>query len=796
MTDKAKRWMFMALIMLCIGGLLAACGKNDDEEKGNDPTPTPSDKTIVSKEYKDYLTSSQMKSDVETTIEGAMKLEALKWEMYKNFTNNFQLEGIKEYDPWNTPDWDHFYELATEFGQNADRYIEAMQNLHDKGVLTSNTPKTRMFTAVVGGYLKVKDALYEGQEKVLNTMKQPGMNNNQKWEEMFNSLQYSRDRLGCDNWHDWRNKLVNREAGIIESTEIFEQLSQNNTDFKMAATEAGYGNDPVAESTRKVGGKLLEASVDVYGAAAATGSGAISLAKDAYDVVNATGNLVKSVKNGDSQGVRDAITTYATVAAGHVGGDQNNYVYTETFNAVQTAYKNTIEKNLSEAEAAENGANAETGAGVIEVEDKDTKSPGNTVFVQGPEGKTNIGLGKGGKTKVPISGSGTHKVTTIDSTGDKNTTDVKVNKKGTTTKIEVKTNESELIDAQEEDKYDWDIETDPEELVFSADADMKVLTVYTEYRIIIPSTNDDWIDVDINAHNVYVSVTENKTGKVRKGKILLQCSDDGKKVLKTATVNVTQMTPEAQDLSFINFNKLQMEITTCCVRNLTDYFNVKFNHDELSITRKSDDLYSVSARRVENKRVSIIYGYDDDKDRDLQPDPNYYVSPDIPYGTQFEINFDIEAAAPWLMIDENNFRITNLKIKGYHKTLQENVYTDDDIGKDYYTWFEYSCSGLGIDDIAGWDKTSTSVTLSSQMQECGNTDEDNNYVEQFYPFSAKLTEKITYVDPVFEKQEYKDEEGNTKKRTVLVGYEKKTDTWSEEEQDRYKLSSSIKLSWY
>jgi hypothetical protein len=108
-----------------------------------------------------------MKSDVETTIEGAMKLEALKWEMYKNFTNNFQLEGIKEYDPWNTPDWDHFYELATEFGQNADRYIEAMQNLHDKGVLTSNTPKTRMFTAVVGGYLKVKDALYEGQEKVL-----------------------------------------------------------------------------------------------------------------------------------------------------------------------------------------------------------------------------------------------------------------------------------------------------------------------------------------------------------------------------------------------------------------------------------------------------------------------------------------------------------------------------------------------------------------------------------------------------------------------------------------------------
>ena len=71
MKKKNIYTMFMALMVLCIGGLLTACDKKDDEEsKGTDPTP--SGKTIVSKEYKDYLASTQMQSDVQTTIEGGI----------------------------------------------------------------------------------------------------------------------------------------------------------------------------------------------------------------------------------------------------------------------------------------------------------------------------------------------------------------------------------------------------------------------------------------------------------------------------------------------------------------------------------------------------------------------------------------------------------------------------------------------------------------------------------------------------------------------------------------------------
>ena len=763
MENKMRQWMFMALMVLSIGGLLTAC--SGDDENAIDP-----DKTIVSKDYKDYVASNEMKSDVQTIVEGAMKLQALKWEMYKNFTNNFKLKGIKEYDPWNGANWDRFYELATEIGQNADRYTQATQNLYDKGVLTTKTPQTRVFTAIVGGYMKMKDKLYEGHEKILNTMKQPGMATPQKWEEMFNSLQYSRDRLGCYNWQDWRNKIANRDAGIIESTEIFEQLCQNNEDFHLAATNAGYGNNPVAETTREVGGTALEVAVDVYANAAATGSGAIGLGKEAFDVVNASGNFVKAVKDGEniSQAGRDVISTISCVVASHVGGEANNYLYTETFNAVQKTYKETVEKNLNEAEAAENGANEGTGTGVIEVEDKDTKSPGNIVIAEKPDGKTTIAVGKDGKTVVPVSGDGKYTLTTIDDTGDKNTTDVNVDKKGTKTTVEVKTNESELIDAQEQDKYDWDIETDPEELVFGAGGDLQVVTVITEYKVLNASSKDKWIDVEVSGRNLFVEVTENETGNVRKGQVTIYASNDGKNVLKTATLNVTQMTEEANDLSFINFKNLTVEIgknNIGFVMPDISYVNSRFNTSDLTITRISNDKYTVKGKRA----VGNYYG----PDGLSQSDKNYYVKPGTSYGVYYDFSFNIEAVAPWLMVEKNNIRITDLRIKGYRKFIEKNIYLDDDnAGMDRWGEFDTYCSGMGIFNIDEYDGGSNKIAvLSSYNQERGELDDEYNYQESSYPFTMEYSYTDISMHPKYEEREYVDEDGKTKKRIELVGYE-------------------------
>lgn len=777
--------MFRALTMLCIGGLLTACSKSESEITPTDPT---------NKEYKDYLASAQMKSDVGTVIEGSLKIQALKWEMYKNFTNNFKLRGIKEYDPWNTANWDRFYELATEIGQHADRYAEATQNLYDKGVLTTKTPQTRVFTSIVSGYIKLKDKLHEGTEKILNTMKQPGMNNNQKWEEMYNSLQYSRDRLGCDNWHDWRNKIANRDAGIIESTEIFEQLCQNNEDFRMAASNAGYGNNPVAETTREVGGTALEVAVDVYGNAAATGSGVIGLGKEAYDVVNVSGNFVKAVKDGENigQAGREVISTLSSVVAGHVGGDENNYILTETFNAVQKTYKETIEKNLNEAEAAENGANEETGTGVIEVVDKDTISSGNIVIAEGPDGKTTIAFGKNGKTSVPVSDKGKYNLTTIDDTGDKNTTDVNVDEKGKKTSVEIKTNELELIDAREEDKYDWDIETDPEELVFDAGADMQVVVVITEYKELKASSENDWIDVEVSGRNLYVDVKENNTGSVRKGQVTIYASNDGVKVLKTATLSVTQMTPEASSLSFINFKNLTVEIgknNIGMVMADISYVNRLFNNSELTITRISDAKYSVIGKRA----VKDYFG----PDGVLNSDENYLVKPNIPYGVYYDFSFNIEAVAPWLMVEKNNIRITDLRIKGYRKFIEKNIYLDDDnAGADRYGVFDFYCSGLGISNIDTYEAGNGKIAvLSSANQECGDVDDEYNYEESYYPFTLEYTFTDTYMTPKYEDEEYVDEDGKTKMRTVLAGYE--PHEWSDTQVINKFGSSyiSITLQW-
>lgn len=676
--------MLMALTMLCIGELTTACEK-EEEEEGSE-----TGKTIVSREYKDYVGSKEMKSDVETMVEGAVKLEAMKWEMYKNCSNNFQLEGIEDYDPWQA-DWRHFYELATEIGMNADRYAEAMQNLYDKGVLTTNTPQTRVFTAVVSGYYSMKEKLSEGHEKILNTMRQPGMNNNQKWEEMFNCLQYSRDRLGCTNWHDWRNEIVNRNAGFIESTEIFEQLCRANEDFRMAATNAGYGNYPEAETTRDVGGKALEVGVNVYGAAAGTGNGAIGLMKDATDIGMATGNLIDAKRKGKGvgQAAREFVTTTASVIAGHVGGDQNNYGYTETFNATQELYKETIERNLNEAEAAENGENDETG--VIEVEDTDKKSPGNVAIVEGPDGSTSIALGKGGKTKVPVSKNGKYKITTVDNNGDKNTTEVN-GEKGKNTKVEVSTNESELIEA-ELDEEDLKVELSPEMLEFEADADNDYIDIVTNLKYFSAKSDQKWIKTETTGRTVIVGVEENTGKEARTGNVIISFFQDEllKKVVKTVTVPVTQKPHTDADLSFIDFKKFRIEklesievdvFHSTCYAPLTDNFT--FSNSQLSIKKESDQVYNVSAKYSNPKAANT--------DGTTYPD---FIISDKNYGLYYDVSFNVVAVDPASLITKNNFQLKDIKVKGYFK--DRSGWYSSGRGTDLYEEFEYEFEYVGID---------------------------------------------------------------------------------------------------
>lgn len=657
-TTNLKHWMLMALTVLCIGGLTTACEKEEEEEDSQ------TGKTIVSREYKDYVGSKEMKSDVETMVEGAVKLEAMKWEMYKNCSNNFQLEGIEDYDPWQA-DWDRFYELATDIGLNADRYTEATQRLDDKGVLSTNTPQTRIVASVVGGYLQMKEKLASYNEKILNTMKQPGMNNNKKWEEMWNSLQYSRDRLGCNNYRDWRNKLANRDAGFIESCEIFEQLCQNNEDFNMAAREAGYGNNPVAEATRDVGGKATEVAVNVYGAAAGTGNGTIGLMKEATDVGMAVGDLGNAIKKGEnvSGAARNVVNTVAGVIAGHVGGDQNNYGYTETFNTVQTAYKETIEKNLNEAEAAENGENSETG--IIEVEDQDKKSPGNVVIAEGPDGKTSIALGKDGKTRVPVTKDGNYKITTVDNNGDKNTTEVN-GQKGKNTKVEVTTNESDLIEANLTEE-DLKVELSVEKLEFEAYYDVDFIDIVTYLKYFSAESDQKWIKAATTGRTVIVTVEENTTKDVRTGNVTISFFQDElqKKVVKTITVPVTQKPHTDADLSFINWKKFRITGGLKLSGTMNEYHrfiseiekSFVFSNKDLDIQKISDDEYLVKGYYKEINQ----YGSPTD------PDPALEIEPEKLYGLHYDFSFHVKAIDPDEIIPQNNFMITDMELSGHSR---------------------------------------------------------------------------------------------------------------------------------
>ena len=152
------------------------------------------------------------------------------------------------------------------------------------GVLKSKTPKTRVLTSIVNGIYGVKSGMDKASEKILNTMRQEGMNNDEMWESIYiyATAEKKSLTLGCNDFREWRKKINRGDAGGFNASSIWNRLSNGeHVEFTAAAEAAGYGNNPAYNHTKEVGGKAVEAGADIVMSSAAAGSSIIGLAKDA-----------------------------------------------------------------------------------------------------------------------------------------------------------------------------------------------------------------------------------------------------------------------------------------------------------------------------------------------------------------------------------------------------------------------------------------------------------------------------------------------------------------------------------
>lgn len=452
--------------------------------ESSDPTPGV---RKVSQAYKDYVGSPKMRDDVKTFVEGAALIEAMNWEFLKSVTDNFNAGKNFQGNP-ESFDYTKFLDYTEEFGLNFEGYVKAMTNLKAMGILDNPTPVTRGIGDSAFDWLfGINRTLNSASEKIMNTMRQPGMNDDYHWSKAFEAVSGRKDlMLGCTDFREWRKKINRGDAGHLASS-IYKQLELSEG-FLGAGQDAGYGNNPFLNHTVEVAKQGAKDGIKVYAGAASAGNPIIGLGVSSYNITESTLQLGKALKESDSENARDAMLTITNTVANMFGG---GFITGEIIDGTFSAANKYIFEPLAEAEKAM--GNNVNNTGSVKVKDKDTKSPGKIAIVTTPSKRTIIVTGGEGEITIPTSEEGEYEITIVDENGDKFTGTETVTDPTKDTEIEVSTNESETLEVDptipNPEVIDYNFTLVPSDIHFAADGGTIYVTVEGDGVEYIESTS-------------------------------------------------------------------------------------------------------------------------------------------------------------------------------------------------------------------------------------------------------------------------------------------------------------------
>lgn len=479
--------------------------------ESSDPTPGV---RKVSQAYKDYVGSSKMRKDVEAFVESAFILEAMKWEIYSACTDNFNVEKDYQGDPANY-DYTKFFEYAEEFFGNYDTYEKALHTLETMGVFESQTPKTRgiistmsqVYNDINQGFVTYNDIFIDVMHEACKGMTRE--QKNRLWEAAYNeaTAETPSNRLGCNNYKDWKNKIVKDGAGY-KAAYIFCKIMGNNSandtanpdldlqKVRNASAKLGYGQNS-GGTLAAIGETLLKAGVKGYAGLAAAGAGIISTAQTAYDVTEKTATFVKSLWKGETDYGKKAVDAITTVSnaitnyifgkdLGTIGGEVKDYLFDKVNEKLKEYFTGT--EKIAEKEIGKQNV------GTTKVKDKDTKSPGDVGIVIEPDGEMAVIPGEDGEFTIPITEIGEFLINIIDQLGDKFTGTETVTDTTEDTEIEVSTTESEQLEVDPtiqdpEIVEDYTFTLVPSDIHFAADGGTIYVTVEGDGVEYIESTS-------------------------------------------------------------------------------------------------------------------------------------------------------------------------------------------------------------------------------------------------------------------------------------------------------------------
>lgn len=438
MSINFSRLALLPLAIVIFPFCLASCSSG-----GNS-----TDSGMSDKEYRDYLASTEVQSDLELFYEFALKADNLKMSIILAMTDGDEFFN----DEVDEDEADSIFLLMEEIIQKGDEYEEALLRLENSKFFNTATP-TSLKKGLEGmGLVKAgKDLLNEcrgaGQtvrEWTMEVFLSDGVKSDANRKALFNELSSELKQGASDYKEWWRN--FNAGEYDASSGRIFNAfLTGTSRASEAFASEAGMRRLDNSAVFTSIGPRLLESGFNLI--VEATGNiipGAMSIGvniganavKTVEILATAAGRKISDISADIAEGILNMIPGYGDVKA-----TIDMIPSAEEVKATINTFKNYIEDKINSYSDP-----SEVDVARISYDDEDETEAKVLVAIDQGSGKATLSFGSATDNSVSANlPEGNYIVTAVDEEGDKFTEEISL-EAGDIIEKTIETNESEILE--------------------------------------------------------------------------------------------------------------------------------------------------------------------------------------------------------------------------------------------------------------------------------------------------------------------------------------------------------------
>lgn len=438
MSINFSRLALLPLAIVIFPFCLASCSSG-----GNS-----TDSGMSDKEYRDYLASTEVQSDLELFYEFALKADNLKMSIILAMTDGDEFFN----DEVDEDEADSIFLLMEEIIQKGDKYEGALLRLENSKFFNTATP-TSLKKGLEGmGLVKAgKDLLNEcrgaGQtvrEWTMEVFLSDGVKSDANRKALFNELSSELKQGASDYKEWWRN--FNAGEYDASSGRIFNAfLTGSSRASEAFASEAGMRRLDNSAVFTSIGPRLLESGFNLI--VEATGNiipGAMSIGvniganavKTVEILATAAGRKISDISADIAEGILNMIPGYGDVKA-----TIDMIPSAEEVKATINTFKNYIEDKINSYSDP-----SEVDVARISYDDEDETEAKVLVAIDQGSGKATLSFGSATDNSVSANlPEGNYIVTAVDEEGDKFTEEISL-EAGDIIEKTIETNESEILE--------------------------------------------------------------------------------------------------------------------------------------------------------------------------------------------------------------------------------------------------------------------------------------------------------------------------------------------------------------